>query len=141
MIILRKSKYFAAPSNNGGGAANDNKNANANKANANNKTPEQKQQPNPNAPKPTSKDLTIETIRLQRALVQAQKQRMEVKIQENKERSRIVRDAQRNEQRKDEMMSKNEIRRRKIEADTDSAKNVNLYKSSSHPVAPVPMKH
>lgn len=123
MLIRRKSKLFADVVNNA------------------NKPEEPKEQVQQGGGElKTSKDLLIEQMRLQRAMLQTQKLRQQVQIKESRERMRQIQNAQRIEQRRSEQEDKNELRRRNMELD-DGAKNVSLYKSRSNPVAPVPMKH
>lgn len=123
MLIRRKSKLFANVVDNA------------------NKPEEPKEQVQQGGGElKTSKDLLIEQMRLQRAMLQTQKLRQQVQIKESRERMRQIQNAQRIEQRRSEQEDKNELRRRNMELD-DGAKNVSLYKSRSNPVAPVPMKH
>lgn len=124
MLILRKSKLFAAPSA-------------VNKPDA---PQEQEQQPSPEEQVKTSKDLLVEQMKLQRVMLQTQKQRQQAQAQETRDRMRQIQSAQKVEQQKEEQEDKNDLKRRKMEVD-EGAKNVGLYKSRSNPVAPVPMKH
>lgn len=103
---------------------------------------EQEQQASPTQPKPTSNEVLLEQMRLQKLLLQTQKQRQEIQAQESRDRLRQLSTAQRIEQKKDEQENKNVIKAKKIESDNNnSAKNVGLYKSRSTAVSPVPMKH
>ena len=124
MLILRKNKLFAV----------------TNTVNKPNAPQEQEQQPNPGEQIKTSKDLLVEQMKLQRVLLQTQKQRQQVQAQETRDRMRQIQSAQKIEQRKEEQEDKSDLKRRKMEVD-EGAKNVGLYKSRSNPVAPVPMKH
>lgn len=124
MLILRKSKLFASIMN---------------EANQPDNPQEQNQQPSPDAQLRTSKDLLVEQMRLQKVMLQTQKQRQQLQAQESRDRLRQVTTAQRIAQRKEEQEDKNEIKRRKMEVE-DGAKNVSLYKSRSGRVEPVPMK-
>ena len=89
----------------------------------------------------TSNELLIEQYRLQRLMLQTQKQRQMLRAQEERDRLRRLNNAQKVEQRKDEVESKNALRVKALENDSqDQAKNVGLYKTKSTAVAPVPMK-
>ena len=60
--------------------------------------------------------------------------------QETRDRLRVINNAQKVEQQKDEVQSKNALKVKKLEEDDNSAKNVGLYKTRSKAVTPVPMK-
>ena len=113
-MIVKRSKSFAAPQ-------------------------EQEQQPSNEQNVASSKDLLVEQMKLQRALLQTQKQRQQLQAQESRDRLRQVTTAQKIEQRKEEQEDKNNLKARKMEID-EGAKNVGLYKSKSTAVQPVSMK-
>jgi len=90
-------------------------------------------------PSPTSKDMAMEQMKLQRQILQTQRMREQIQAQESRDRMKNLQTAQRIEQQKDEQLSKNRIKVAKLDKDK-GAENVSLYKSRSKITEPVPMK-
>lgn len=90
----------------------------------------------------TSKDLTIENMKMQRQLMLNQRMRQKLQAQERADRIRQISRAQKDEDNRDEQDMRNQIKIKKIEQDNSAseAKNIGLYKTRSKITPPVPMK-
>ena len=87
----------------------------------------------------TSRDMQLEQMKLQRQLMQTNRMRQRLEAEERRDESRRIMQLQKMEQRKDIEEDKQRVRIRKME-EGDQNNNTSLYKSKSHPVAPVSMK-
>lgn len=90
----------------------------------------------------TSKDLTIEQMKLQRQLLQTQSMKQRMQATERTQRLRQFQMLQRTEQKKEEADKDNQIKLKRSEDATKQqvAQNTSLYKSKAKPSQPVPMK-
>lgn len=88
----------------------------------------------------TSRDLQIEQMRQQRQILQTQRLREKIAAQERRDSLRNLSDAQKREAKENQEETKNQIKTAKIQDQREEARNVNLYKTRSKPVQPVPMK-
>ena len=87
----------------------------------------------------TSKDMQLEHLKLQRQLMQTQRMRQKLEAQERRDETKRLMQLQKMEQQRDLEEDKQRVRVKKIEKDSEKS-NTSLYKSKSHPVAPVSMK-
>lgn len=88
----------------------------------------------------TSRDLQIEQMKQQRQVLQTQRLREKIAAQERRDSLRNLSDAQKREAKENQEETKNQIKTAKIQDQREEARNVNLYKTRSKPVQPVPMK-
>lgn len=88
----------------------------------------------------SSKDLLVQQMRLQRQIILTQQARQKLQQQERLARIRQTNTEQRIEQQKEETQSRNQLKAKKLEQDSNSISNTSLYKTRSHAVQPVPMK-
>ena len=96
-------------------------------------------QPN-NQDQLTTKDLQLEQMKLQRQLMQTQRMKQRLESEEKREQSRRIMQLQKMEQRRDIEEDKQRLKSKKLENDSSDKNNTSLYKSKSHPIAPVSMK-
>ena len=87
----------------------------------------------------TSRDMQLEQMKLQRQLMQTGRLRQKLEAQERRDESRRIMQLQKMEHLKDIDEDRQRVRVKKLE-DKDDNVNTSLYKSKSHPVAPVSMK-
>lgn len=87
----------------------------------------------------TSRDMQLEQMKLQRQLMQTSRLRQKLEAQERRDESRRIMQLQKMEHLKDIEEDRQRVRVKKLE-DKDDNVNTSLYKSKSHPVAPVSMK-
>ena len=87
----------------------------------------------------TSRDMQLEQMKLQRQLMQTSRFRQKLEAQERRDESRRIMQLQKMEHLKDIEEDRQRVRVKKLE-DKDDNVNTSLYKSKSHPVAPVSMK-
>ena len=87
----------------------------------------------------TSRDMQLEQMKLQRQLMQTSRLRQKLEAQERRDESRRIMQLQKMEHLKDIEEDRQRVRVKKLEDKDDNA-NTSLYKSKSHPVAPVSMK-
>ena len=87
----------------------------------------------------TSRDMQLEQMKLQRQLMQTNRLRQKLEAQERRDESRRIMQLQKMEHLKDIEEDRQRVRVKKLE-DKDDNVNTSLYKSKSHPVAPVSMK-
>ena len=87
----------------------------------------------------TSRDMQLEQMKLQRQLMQTSRLRQKLEAQEKRDESRRIMQLQKMEHLKDIEEDRQRVRVKKLE-DKDDNVNTSLYKSKSHPVAPVSMK-
>ena len=87
----------------------------------------------------TSRDMQLEQMKLQRQLMQTGRLRQKLEAQERRDESRRIMQLQKMEHLKDIEEDRQRVRVKKLE-DKDDNVNTSLYKSKSHPVAPVSMK-
>jgi hypothetical protein len=97
------------------------------------------QQGDDNSQEVTSRDLQLEQMRLQRQQRLIQHQRAQLQVKENMARARALAQRQRIEREKSESDQKDSIKIKQMEENSNAAKNTNLYKTQSRPVAPVSM--
>ena len=86
----------------------------------------------------TSRDMQLEQMKLQRQLMQTSRLRQKLEAQERRDESRRIMQLQKMEHLRDLEEDRQRVRVKKLE-DTENT-NTSLYKSKSHPVAPVSMK-
>ena len=143
MIILR-SKLFAVQNNNQNPQQENSAKQQVQAANKNTSLPTtpSQAQPDKDNNQLTSKDLQIEQMRMQRQLLQTQRMKQRLQADERRERLRQISKLQREEAKKEETETKNQIKVKKIEMDNraDEAKNVGLYKRPTKMPEPVSMK-
>lgn len=87
----------------------------------------------------TSRDMQLEQMKLQRQLMQTNRLRQKLEAQERRDESRRIMQLQKMEHLKDIEEDRQRVRVKKLE-DKDDNVNTSLYKSKSHPIAPVSMK-
>ena len=87
----------------------------------------------------TSRDMQLEQMKLQRQLMQTNRLRQKLEAQERRDESRRIMQLQKMEHLKDIEEDRQRVRVKKLD-DKDDNVNTSLYKSKSHPVAPVSMK-
>lgn len=88
----------------------------------------------------TSRDLQLEQMRMQRQLLQTQRMREKLAAQERRDAMKTLQQSQKDDTDEKESQAKNQIRLKKLDNEETGAKNVNLYKTRSKVVSPVPMK-
>ena len=88
----------------------------------------------------TSRDLQLEQMRMQRQLLQTQRLREKIAAQERRDAMKNLQRSQKEDAEEKSSQAKNQINVKKLENDDLGAKNVNLFKTRSKVVAPVPMK-
>lgn len=89
--------------------------------------------------KMSSRDIQLEQMKLQRQLMQTQRMKQRMQAEERRDEAKRLMQQQKLEQQRDREEQKQRISIKRQE-NNDNV-NTSLYKSKSHPVAPVPMKH
>ncbi len=91
-------------------------------------------------PQPTSQELLIQQMRLQRQIIQTQQQRQRLQQQERMARIRQANQMQRAKNEDAQEDTKNQIKIRKMQDGSEQSDNTSLYKSKAKVTPPVPMK-
>lgn len=89
---------------------------------------------------PTSNDLMVEQMRLQRQVMETQKQREKLRSEEARKRLQIMQRTQRMQNEKEEEEREDRIKAKKLEMENNKPDNQSLYKSKSKIVTPIPMR-
>ena len=89
----------------------------------------------------TSKDLQIEQMKMQRAMMANQRSRQKLQEQERQDRLKQQLQTQKLDQKKDEQSQKSQVQTKKLQSNDDSAtRNWNLVKKNTTAKPPIPMK-
>ena len=93
-----------------------------------------------NGSQPTSNDLLAEQMKLQRQVMETQKQREKLRSEETRKRLQIMQRTQRMQNEKEEEEREDRIKAKKLEMENNKPDNQSLYKSKSKIVTPIPMR-
>ena len=89
---------------------------------------------------PTSNDLMIEQMKLQKQAMETQKQREKLRSEEARKRMTMMQRLQKQEDEREDKERNDQIKAKKIEQDNNKPENQGLYKSKSKIVTPIPMR-
>lgn len=93
-----------------------------------------------NGSNPSSNDLMVQQMKLQKQVMETQKQREKLRSEETRKRLQVMQRTQKMQNEQDEEQREDQIKAKKLEMENNKPDNQGLYKSKSKIVTPIPMR-